>query len=129
MHQADGKSADSERKNTPKGAIRAREHWSRAREVISGTSTESSLGLSRHRYLLEKLDPQHRLGKETAPEFHTWQKSDSKLSFFAWLDQKEEKDSKKPYTRIAYRITDQERKQIRVEFKDGQVLLEQKRFN
>ena len=116
------------RKNKPTESIRAIKNWKKAREVLSGISIGPFLGLSRHKYLLEKLDPKHRLGKQISPLFSEWVKSDAKENFFQWLD-KRELENKKPFHTIAYRVTDEERRKIRIEFKGDKILSDGKEFS
>ena len=116
------------KKNTDPESVRARKNWKKASEVLSGISVGPSLGLSRHKYLLEKLDPKHRLGKQISPLFSVWVKSDAKENFFDWLDKKEQ-ENKKPYQTIAYRVTDKERRKIRIEFNDEKILADGKEFS
>jgi hypothetical protein len=116
------------KKNTDQGSVRARKNWKKASEVLGGISVGPSLGLSRHKYLLEKLDPKHRLGKQISPLFSVWVKSDAKENFFDWLDKKEQ-ENKKPYQTIAYRVTDIERRKIRIEFNGEKILADGKEFS
>ncbi|EKD72061.1 MAG: hypothetical protein ACD_46C00021G0006 [uncultured bacterium] len=83
---------------------------------------EALLGVTTHCYLLEKLDPKHRKGKELEKEFFKWKKSITTKTFFTWLDEKEEK-THQYLIRTNYRETEEEWQKIRVTYQDNELYI------
>lgn len=109
---------------------RAKKRWKYALSTIKDTLKSKNInkpliGLTDHAYHLEKIDPQHRRGKDLLKEFAIWVKSNSKLRFYNWLDEKE-KNTGNYIPRMIYRILNEHQKQIQATYREGKIFLNDK---
>ncbi len=115
---------------TPAQHLIAKQRWKKALDAVRSNVRQDNasvplLGLSETAYHLEKLDPQHRRGKNLIEEFNIWKKSNTTQNFFDWLNTKEERTGKL-LPRMVYRVSDEEREKIHAQWRDGLLFLDGK---
>jgi hypothetical protein len=76
------------------------------------------LGLTGTGYHLEKLDPEHRRGRDLLIEFNIWKNSTTREHFFTWLNKKE-KSTGQPLVRMVYRTSKNQQHSIHVRWENG----------
>lgn len=80
--------------------------------------------LSSQTYILEKMDPKHRRGKDIIAKWHIWKNENTRLPFFEWLDAQEEGlPERRKAPKLIYNTSEEEKNKLRIEYNENNKLI------